>query len=33
MKKITATTLIYPANPIKNPYYYTDSSTTTEEKP
>jgi len=33
MEKIAATTLIYPTNPIKNPYYYTDSSTSTKKKP
>jgi hypothetical protein len=33
MEKIAATTLIYPANPIKNPYNNTNSSTSTKEKP
>jgi len=33
MKKITTTTLIKPTNPIKNPDYNTNSSTSTKEKP
>jgi hypothetical protein len=32
MKKITATALVEPTNPIKYPYYNTDSSTSNKEK-